>query len=141
LYLVNPVDFASSQFVKCIQELRSGLEPETLSYWYMKIKKICQEIVPEISNDDINFIQDRVLSMKFKINISIRVIPYVLDIIEENIMTMPYSTGLYFRKVQQMLLDSLDKYFIDHYSSGNSIMKKRRARRKTKEGLDEKPKK
>ena len=53
----------------------------------------------------IHFQQDRILWMKFNINISIRAIPIVLETIENNISLMEYSTGLYFRKIQEILLN------------------------------------
>jgi hypothetical protein len=58
--------------------------------------------------DKISFEQDRILWMKFKINISLRAIPIVLETIENNISLMEYSTGLYFRKIQYILLEQLN---------------------------------
>ena len=55
--------------------------------------------------DKIHFQQDRILWMKFYINISIRAIPIVLETIENNLSLMEYSTGLYFRKIQEILLN------------------------------------
>ena len=57
--------------------------------------------------DKIHFQQDRILWMKFYINISIRAIPIVLETIENNISLMEYSTGLYFRKIQEILLNQI----------------------------------
>ncbi|MFB5600554.1 MAG: hypothetical protein ACE5SW_10040 [Nitrososphaeraceae archaeon] len=139
MYLANSLNFASSQFEKSIQELRSGLEPDTLALWYKRIKNISQRVIPEISVKDINFVQDKMLSMKFSIIISVRVIPYLLFIIEKNIAIMPYSTGLYFRKVQELLLDSLNNYYVGHKHKDEPVMNKdeleknqRRARKKPK---------
>jgi len=42
-------------------------------------------------------------------DISKRAVPYVMQAIEEYIPLMPYSTGLYFRKVQQILIDEINK--------------------------------
>ncbi|MDX1373287.1 MAG: hypothetical protein R3321_12495, partial [Nitrososphaeraceae archaeon] len=106
------INFASFKFEQCIEDLKFGLEPETLALWYRRIKNVSQKVIPEISNNDINFVQDKILSMKFRIYISIRVIPYVLFVIEKNIVFMPYSTSLYFRKIQQLLLESLDRYYL-----------------------------
>jgi hypothetical protein len=47
--------------------------------------------------------------MKFNIDISKRAVPYVVKVIEEYIPLMPYSTGLYFRKVQEILSDEMTK--------------------------------
>jgi hypothetical protein len=45
--------------------------------------------------------------MKFRMDVSKRAVPYVMRVIEEYIPLMPYSTGLYFRKVQQILADEI----------------------------------
>ena len=103
----NPVKFASSKIDEYIQDLRSGLEPETLAYWYKRIEESSKETVPQELKDKIHFVQDRLLWMKFKLDISKRAVPFVLDSIEENISLMPYSTELYFRKIQEILIDSL----------------------------------
>jgi hypothetical protein len=103
----NPVNFASSKIDEYIQDLRSGLEPETLAYWYKRIEESSKETAPEELKDKIHFVQDRLLWMKFKLDISKRAVPFVLDSIEENISLMPYSTELYFRKIQEILIDSL----------------------------------
>ena len=107
MHFDNPVKFASSKIDEYIQDLRSGLEPETLAYWYKRIEESSKETVPQDLKDKIHFVQDRLLWMKFKLDISKRAVPFVLDSIEENISLMPYSTELYFRKIQEILIDSL----------------------------------
>ena len=107
MHFDNPVKFASSKIDEYIQDLRSGLEPETLAYWYKRIEESSKETVPQEFKDKIHFVQDRLLWMKFKLDISKRAVPFVLDSIEENISLMPYSTELYFRKIQEILIDSL----------------------------------
>jgi hypothetical protein len=47
--------------------------------------------------------------MKFKMDVSKRAVPYVVKVIEEYIPLMPYSTSLYFRKVQEILSDEITK--------------------------------
>lgn len=108
MYFDNPVNLASAKIDKSIQNLRTGLEPEVLAYWYKQIE--CQSIekVEQELKDKISFEQHRILWMKFKINISIRAIPIVLETIENNISLMEYSTGLYFRKIQSILLKQLN---------------------------------
>ena len=105
MYFDNPVNLASAKIDKSIQILRSGLEPEVLAYWYKQIEYQSIEKVEEELKDKISFEQDRILWMKFKINISLRAIPIVLETIENNISLMEYSTGLYFRKIQYILLE------------------------------------
>jgi len=107
MYFDNPVNLASVKIDKSIQKLRSGLEPEIIAYWYKQIEYQSIGQVEQELKGKIHFEQDRVLWMKFKINISIRAIPIVLETIENNILLMEYSTGLYFRKIQEILLKQL----------------------------------
>ena len=102
MYFDNPVNLASAKIDKSIQNLRSGLEPEILAYWFKQIEYQSIEKVEQELKDKIHFQQDRILWMKFYINISI---PIVLETIENNISLMEYSTGLYFRKIQEILLN------------------------------------
>jgi type IV secretory pathway VirB9-like protein len=108
MYFDNPVNLASAKIDKSIQILRSGLQPAVLAYWYKQIEYQSIEKVEQELKDKICFEQDRILWMKFKINISIRAIPIVLETIENNISLMEYSTGLYFRKIQDILLQKLN---------------------------------
>ena len=77
-----------------------------LAYW-LRIEDKSIDNVPNNLKDKIRFRQDRVLWMKFRMDVSKRAVPYVMRVIEEYIPLMPYSTGLYFRKVQQILADEI----------------------------------
>ncbi|HET7344490.1 MAG TPA: hypothetical protein VFJ05_01295 [Nitrososphaeraceae archaeon] len=105
----SPVDLASNKIGGSIKGLNEGLDPEILGYWYKRVEDKSIEMVPSNLKDKIHFEQDRILWMKFKMNISKRAVPYVMRVIEEYIPIMPYSTGLYFRKVQQILTDQMNK--------------------------------
>ena len=108
MYFDNPVNLASAKIDKSIRNLRSGLEPEVLLYWYRQIQYESIEKVGNELKDKIHFEQDRILWMRFKINISIRAIPIVLETIENFIPLMEYSTELYFRKIQEILLEKIE---------------------------------
>ena len=108
MYFANPVNLASAKIDKSIRNLRAGLEPEVLLYWYRQIQYESIEKVGNELKDKIHFEQDRILWMRFKINISIRAIPIVLETIENFIPLMEYSTELYFRKIQEILLDKIE---------------------------------
>lgn len=108
MYFANPVNLASAKIDKSIRNLRSGLEPEVLLYWYRQIQYESIEKVGNELKDKIHFEQDRILWMRFKINVSIRAIPIVLETIENFIPLMEYSTELYFRKIQEILLDKIE---------------------------------
>ena len=105
----NPFEFSFSKISTTIKNLKEGLDPENLAYWYKRIEDKSIDSVPSNLKDKIHFHQDRVLWMKFNIDISKRAVPYVVKVIEEYIPLMPYSTGLYFRKVQEILSDEMTK--------------------------------
>jgi hypothetical protein len=105
----NTFDLASNKIGGTIKGVKEGLDPEILGYWYKRVEDKSIETVPSHLKDMIHFEQDRILWMKFKMNVSKRAVPYVMRVIEEYIPLMPYSTGLYFRKVQQILTDEMNK--------------------------------
>jgi hypothetical protein len=109
MYKQSDVNFSLQSIRKCISNLREGMHPELLAYWYKRIEDKSIDSVPTNLKDKIHFRQDRVLWMKFSIDISKRAVPYVVKVIEEYIPLMPYSTGLYFRKVQEVLSDEMTK--------------------------------
>lgn len=108
MYFDNPVNLASAKIDQSIRNLRSGLEPEVLLYWYRQIQYESSEKVGNHLKDKIHFEQDQILWMRFKINISIRTIPIVLETIENLIPLMEFSTALYFRKIQEILLEKTE---------------------------------
>jgi hypothetical protein len=109
VYSETPIDSASSKIISGVKNLREGLDPDVLAYWYKRVEDRSKDIVPPHLKDKIHFEQDRILWMKFKMNVSKRAVPYVMQIIDEYIPMMPYSTGLYFRKVQEILTDEMNK--------------------------------
>ena len=92
-----------------ISNLKDGLDPENLAYWYKRIEEKSREIAPTHLREKLHFRQDRILWMKFELNISKRAVPYLMQAIEEYIGMMPYSTGLYFRNVQQIVTNEVVK--------------------------------
>ncbi|HEX2013969.1 MAG TPA: hypothetical protein VLA68_01955 [Nitrososphaera sp.] len=109
MYPETPIDHASSRIVTGVRNLREGLDPDVLAYWYKRIEDASREVVPSHLKEKVRFEQDRILWMKFKMDVSKRAVPYVMQVIEEYIPMMPYSTGLYFRKVQEILTDEMNK--------------------------------
>ena len=105
----SPIEFAENKIGTTIKNLREGMDPDILAYWYKRIEDKSIELVPEHLKDKVHFEQDRILWMKFKMDVSKRAVPYVMQVIEEYIPMMPYSTGLYFRKVQEILTDEMNK--------------------------------
>ena len=99
-----------------VQNLRGGLQPENLEYWYKKITDETLEILPPWLVDKINIVQDPILPLKFNINISKRAVRYFIQVIDYNLSNMPYTTQLYFMKVQEIVSTSMDKSLVLIYS-------------------------
>ena len=91
-----------------VQQLQKGLQPNHLSFWYQKIIADSKEMAPPWLQDKINVKQDPILPMKFNLDISKRAVRYFMIAVENNLQQMPYSTQLYFLKVQEIL--SLEMY-------------------------------
>lgn len=92
-----------------IKEMRDGLVPEALATWYLIVQSRAREVCPEDLRDKIIIEQDPILPMKFKLNISKRTVPFVVSAIEQSLPEMPYSTRLYFEKVQEIILQEFTK--------------------------------
>ena len=95
-----------------VQELQKGLQPEHLSFWYEKIISDTKEMAPSWLQDKINVKQDPILPMKFNLDISKRADRYFMIAVENNLAQMPYSTQLYFLKVQEILGLEMDKSLV-----------------------------
>ena len=95
-----------------IQNLKGGLQPENLEYWYRKITDETLEILPPWLVDKINIVQDPILPLKFNINISKRAVSYFMQVIDYNLEKMPYTTKLYFLKVQEIMSAEMDKALV-----------------------------
>ncbi len=104
----NPVDFLSTKIISSLKNLENGLDPDILAYWYKRIEERSIELAPNVIKEQIRFIQDRILWMKFNLNISKLSIPFILQSIEEYMELMPYSTSLYFAKVSEILIKKIE---------------------------------
>jgi len=62
--------------------------------------------------DKINVKQDPILPLKFNINISKRAVSYFMQVIDYNLEKMPYTTRLYFLKVQEIMSAEMDKSLV-----------------------------
>lgn len=92
--------------VNCLKE---GLYPENLSFWFKKLMSETKEMAPPWLEDKIKVKQDPILQMKFNIDISKRAVRYFMIAIENNLDEMPYSTRLYFLKVQEIMSSEMDR--------------------------------
>ena len=95
-----------------VTNLQKGLHPENLAYWYGKIIKETKELAPSWLQDKIKVKQDPILQMKFNLDISKRAVRYFMIAVEQNLDKMPYSTNLYFLKVQEIMGAEMDKSLV-----------------------------
>ena len=95
-----------------VAELRDGLDPENIAYWYKKIIQEAKDMAPSWLVDKINVKQDPVLLMKFSLDVSKRAVRYFMMAIENHLDEMPYSTRLYFLKVQEIMTTEMDKSLV-----------------------------
>jgi hypothetical protein len=95
-----------------VSNLKEGLHPENLSYWYDKIIKETIDMVPPWLQDKIKVKQDPILPMKFNLDISKRAVRYFMIVVDNNLDEMPYSTKLYFLKVQEIMGTEMDKSLV-----------------------------
>lgn len=95
-----------------VSNLHKGLHPENLSYWYEKIIKETIELAPPWLQDKIKVEQDQILPMKFNLDISKRAVRYFMIVVNDNLEKMPYSTKLYFLKVQEIMSIEMDKSLV-----------------------------
>ena len=95
-----------------VANLQKGLHPENLAFWYEKIIKETKEMAPPWLQDKIKVNQDPILPLKFNLDISKRAVRYFVIAVDTNIDQMPYSTKLYFLKVQEILETEMDKSLV-----------------------------
>ena len=95
-----------------VSGLKQGLQPESLSFWYEKVIKETKEMAPPWLQDKIKVSQDPILPMKFNLDISKRAVRYFMMVVDDNLDRMPYSTRLYFLKVQEILDSEMDRQLV-----------------------------
>ena len=100
------------KFDNDVSNLKEGLHPENLSYWYGKIIKETIDMAPPWLQDKIKVKQDPILTMKFNLDISKRAVRYFMIVVDNNLDDMPYSTKLYFLKVQEIMGTEMDKSLV-----------------------------
>ena len=106
----------TSQIIKKLNddilEIQKGLQPDQLSFWYQKLISDTKEMAPPWLQDKIKVKQDPILPMKFNVDISKRAVRYLMICIDNNLQQMPYTTQLYFLKVQEIMSLEMDKALI-----------------------------
>jgi len=95
-----------------IVQIQKGLQPDQLSFWYQKIISETRDMAPPWLQDKIKVKQDAILPMKFNVDISKRAVRYLMICIDNNLQKMPYTTQLYFLKVQEIMSLEMDKALV-----------------------------
>ena len=95
-----------------VSNLKHGLDPANIDFWFKKIIDETKEIAPPWLQDKINVKPDPILPLKFKIDISKRVVRYFMQVVDYNLEKMPDSTRLYFLKVEEILSSEMDKTLV-----------------------------
>jgi len=106
----------TSQIIKKLNsdivQIQKGLQPDQLSFWYQKIISETRDMAPPWLQDKIKVKQDAILPMKFNVDISKRAVRYLMICIDNNLQQMPYTTQLYFLKVQEIMSLEMDKTLV-----------------------------
>jgi len=95
-----------------ISSLKEGLDPENIALWYKKVIGEAKEMAPSWLADKISVKQDSILYLKFNLDISKRAVRYLMVSIENNLDDMPYTTRLYFLRVQEIISQEMDKSLV-----------------------------
>ena len=108
----NLTNYLLNKISEDVSELKEGLNPENIAYWYRKVIGEAKVMAPPWLQDKIRVKQDPILHMKFNLDISKRAVRYFMMAIEHNLDEMPYSTKLYFLKVQEIMTNEMDKTLV-----------------------------
>ncbi len=92
-----------------VDGIRDGLDPRVLAYWYSVVVRDAREAAPPWLHDRISVRQDPVLPMRFGLDVSRRAVTHFMEAVERNLGLMPYSTRLYFLKVQEAVDGEVDR--------------------------------
>ena len=109
---MNIADQMLAKLGSDVANLKEGLQPENISFWYNKVITETIDMAPPWLQDKIKVKQDPILPMKFNIDISKRAVRYLMIAIDNNVDAMPYSTKLYFLKVQEIMSTEMDKSLV-----------------------------
>ena len=92
-----------------VKNMQDGMQPELLDHWYGKIIADAIEMAPPWLQDKIAVQQDPILPQKFNLKISKRAVRYFLMATDSNMAEMPYTTAMYFLRVQEELDSEVSK--------------------------------
>jgi len=101
-----------NRLVETIEDVKNGLDTEVIASWYSVIESETKALCPtEELRESVYVVQDALLPMKFEFKTSKRAIPYVIEVIENNLNAMPFATRLYFQKFEEIMQKELSLYY------------------------------
>ena len=89
--------------------LKEGLDPDNIAAWYDAVVADAVEMAPPWLQDKISVKRDPILTLRFELSVSKRAVRHLMVAIDNRLGQMPYSTRLYFLKVQEMVDGEVDK--------------------------------
>ena len=100
-----------NKLVETIEDVKNGLDTDVIASWYSVIESETKSLCPtEELRESVYVVQDALLPMKFEFKASKRAIPYVIDVVENNLNSMPFATRLYFQKFEEIMQKELSNY-------------------------------
>lgn len=91
--------------VKMIVDLKEGLDPDILAEWYQLVVEEARRLAPPHLAHTIQVRRHPILTLKFEVSASRRVVPHLIRAIETYLPRMPLATRLYFQKLEEIILD------------------------------------
>ncbi len=100
-----------NKLVETIEDVKNGLDTDVIASWYSVIESETKALCPTAElRESVYVVQDALLPMKFEFKASKRAIPYVIDVVENNLNSMPFATRLYFQKFEDIMQKELSSY-------------------------------
>jgi hypothetical protein len=100
-----------NRLVATIEDVKNGLDTDVIASWYSVIESETKALCPtEELRESVYVVQNAELPMKFEFKASKRAIPYVIEVIENNLNSMPFATRLYFQKFEEIMQTELSNY-------------------------------
>lgn len=95
-----------------VAALKDGLDPDNIAAWYDIVVADAVEAAPPWLQDKISVRRDPVLTLQFRLSVSKRAVRHLMAAIDGRMHQMPYSTRLYFLKVQEEIDSEVDKELV-----------------------------
>lgn len=89
--------------------LKEGLDPDNIATWYDTVVADAIEMAPPWLQDKISVRRDPIMTLQFHLRVSKRAVRYLMVAIDNRMDQMPYSTRLYFLKVQESVESEVDR--------------------------------